>query len=123
VTNRFPITIRNGTLKNFDVGVWAETAQAAPLNHINVDNMTIFATTPAPNGNSAGIVFGGFIDSSTVSGCALYDSIIGIQDIDSNGGNSYTNITFTEVYYQLFILPYGPATVVLSECHVKPPAN
>ena len=62
VSNAFPITVRNGSLKNFDAGVWAQTAQGTFLSDIEINNLTISCTVPAPNGNTACVEFGDYVN-------------------------------------------------------------
>jgi hypothetical protein len=91
VANSHPITVRNGTLKNFAFGVWAETnVPTAPLTSIEVNNLTFFLSQP-PAGNSTCVLFGGYVDSSSVTNCSFNNAAYGIQDVLSFGGNRYTN--------------------------------
>lgn len=126
VSNAFPITVRNGSLKNFDAGVWAQTAQGTFLSDIEINNLTISCTVPAPNGNTACVEFGDYVNSSTVKNCTFSDAIYGIRDILSNGGNRYTNITFdisVDVRLELGPNGNGLSTVILDDCRFEAPAN
>jgi hypothetical protein len=83
--NAYPITVRNGTLTNFNEAL--RTQDAAPLSDITIQNI-IF------NNDQTGIQFSqtGF---SSISGCKFNGVTYGIYDYLSPGGNSYTNCTFT----------------------------
>jgi hypothetical protein len=126
VSNAFPITVRNGTLKNLQVGVWAETAQGTFLTDIEINHLNISCTVPAPNGITLCVQFGGYVNSSTVNHCTFSDAIYGIRDVLSNGGNRYTNVTFDiTVDIRLELGPNGNdlSTVILDDCRFAPPAN
>lgn len=126
VSNAFPITVRNGNLKNLDVGVWAETAQGTFLKDIEINHLTVSCTVPAPNGITVCVDFGDYINSSTVKNCTFSDAVYGIRDILSNGGNRYTNVTFDiTVDIRLELGPNGNdlSTVILDDCRFEPPAN
>ena len=125
VSNAFPITVRNGTLKNLDVGVWAQTGQGTFLTDIEINNLTISCTVPAPNGITACVEFG-YVNSSTVRNCTFSDAIYGIREVLSNGGNLYTKVTFyISVETRLELGPNGNdlSTVILDDCRFEPPAN
>jgi hypothetical protein len=122
--NAYPITVRNGTLKNFAFGIWAETnLTTAPLTAININNITLFLTQP-PSGDSTCIVFGGYVDSSTVRNCTFNNASYGIEDVLSHGGNRYSNITLNNVDNSFFVTgTNGGKTTILEDCHYEAPAN
>lgn len=98
VSNTQPITIRNGTLRGFAFGVWAEnspepnTGRPIPLFDITVSKLNILTSQPPP-GNGTGIIFDA-VSSSTVNNCSFHGGSTGIQDSQSDGGNSYNNDAF-----------------------------
>jgi hypothetical protein len=54
--NPYPITVRNGTIKNVSFGVWAEGNQPAnALSNITVSNLNLFMVYP-PAGNATGVL-------------------------------------------------------------------
>jgi hypothetical protein len=76
VANAYPITIRNGTIKNFGFGVWAESGTY--LSNITVHNI-VFYTAPNSADDSQGVSFNE-TNSSTVSRCTFYAGAYGIRD-------------------------------------------
>ena len=124
VANAFPITVRNGRLNSFDVGIWASQAEAGPvipppLTNIEVSNMSFF---------SGGIIFFD-VNSSTVKNCTFKNCGVGISDILSAGGNRYTTLTFNNVGETLAlasdrgVVGLPNTTIVLDDCRFAPPAN
>jgi hypothetical protein len=123
VANAFPITVKNGSLKNFQVGIWASQAAAVippPLTNIEVSNMSFSSL-------EQGIIFIE-VNSSTVKNCT-FNKGSGIEDSLSAGGNQYTTLTFNNAGETLTIasdrggvgLPH--TTSVLEDCRFAPPAN
>jgi hypothetical protein len=91
VPNINPITVRNGTLKNFAFGVWAEIPNVY-LSDITVNNIA-FYPSPNPNNTETGVIFSQ-VNSSTISNCTFHSGVWGIEDLQSQGGNVYSNVTF-----------------------------
>ena len=125
VANAFPITVRNGSLNSFAVGIEASQAEPGPLlppplTNIAIRNMTFFLLQ-APVANSTGIIFFE-VDSSTIKNCIFNNCAFGISDILSAGGNQYTDLTFNNVDEVLVISPHAK-TIVLDDCNFAAPAN
>jgi hypothetical protein len=121
VSNIYPITIRNGTLRNFSFGVWAESN--ANLSNITVSNLSFF-TTQSPGGNGTGLIFDQ-VSSSTVNNCIFHGGSTGIQDSSSQGGNSYNNDTFAGVNPLSILagLSNGSSiTLILNRCQFDEPS-
>jgi hypothetical protein len=119
VPNTYPITVRNGILQNFSVGVWAENNTT--LANITVNNLIFFISND-PNGNGKGVIFDK-VNSSTVTNCTFHAGTFGIQDNRSDGGNSYNNDTFVGVN-PLLILAGGSSPLISNRCQFdEPPAN
>jgi hypothetical protein len=121
------ITIENGSITHFGFGVWAQPNNGGSsstttnnFSSIDVQKLAIsFTLTPASDG--ACILFDG-VDSSSVSNCIFSSSDFGIEDVVSNGGNRYTNISFTNVGRTVSVLG-GSASTVLDHCQFSNPAN
>jgi hypothetical protein len=125
VANAFPITVRNGSLNSFAVGIEASQAEPGPvlpppLTNIAIRNMTFFLLQ-APVANSNGIIFFE-VDSSTIKNCTFNNCAFGISDVLSAGGNQYTDLTFNNVDEVLVISPHAK-TIVLDDCNFAAPAN
>ena len=92
-SNAFPITIRNGTISNFSFGVWAESSQgvSAFLSDITVSNLTINLSQNSAD-TSAGILWN-FVNNSTISNCRITGGDWSVEDMQSQGGNTYSNVT------------------------------
>jgi hypothetical protein len=76
VANAYPITIRNGTIKSFGFGVWAENGTY--LSDITVNNV-VFYTAPNSADDIQGVSFNE-TNSSTVSNCTFHAGAYGIRD-------------------------------------------
>jgi hypothetical protein len=125
VPNAFPITVRNGILNSFAVGIDALQAypgsvSPTPLTNIQITNMTC-SLLQAPVANSNGIIFGG-VHSSTIKNCTFNNCTFGTEDLSSAGGNQYTDLTFNNVDEALVISPNGTSTV-LDDCRFAAPRN
>ena len=117
VANAYPITIRNGTIKNFEYGVSAYNQ--ANLSDITVNNIVFdISSTGTAVGYDINFLY---VNSSTISNCTFNDATYGIADYSSAGGNGYNNNTFVGNVYPL-IVEGGPIT--LNHCQFdEPPAN
>jgi hypothetical protein len=123
VSNTYPITIRNGTLRNFSFGVWAESN--TNLSNIIVNNLSFFVSQP-PGGNGTGVIFDE-VSSSTVNNCIFHGGSTGIQDSRSEGGNSYNNDTFAGMNPLSILAGWsngGPINLILNHYQFDaPPAK
>jgi hypothetical protein len=106
VSNAYPITVRNGTITNFEYGVSAITQ--TPLSDITV-NKIVFDVISTGTAVGYGINFFS-VNSSTINNCTFNDATYGIADYGSVGGNRYDNITFVRNVYPL-IVEGGPITL------------
>jgi hypothetical protein len=79
---------------------------------------------PGPGKQPACILFGGYVNSSTVRNCTFNNATLGIEDVLSSGGNRYTNIVLNNVGESLFVLGAQAATkLVLENCEFAAPSN
>jgi hypothetical protein len=121
------ITIENGTITNFGFGVRAQPTNgivnglhAIFFSAIDINNL-VFAHTQTPAGDGAGVLFSQ-VNSSTVSNCTFGAADFGIEDVESAGGNRYTNDIFTGAGQSLVV--YGlQGAANLEDCHFAAPAN
>jgi hypothetical protein len=99
-TTNQSITVRNGTIRGFGFGVWAEIG-GVYLTNIGVRNITFFLSHTSA-GNETCVLFSQ-VNSSSVSNCSFNVCENGISDEISQGGNQYANNTFTNVFQCLFV--------------------
>jgi hypothetical protein len=115
MSNAHPITIRNGTIRNFQYGVFASTLTT--LSNITVNDIVFdIISTGAAVGQ--GVNFFN-VDSSTISNCAFNEATYGIQDYASGGGNLYDNDTFLHNVFPLVV----EGSLMLKHCQFEAPAN
>jgi hypothetical protein len=119
IPNTYPITVRNGTLRSFAFGIWAENN--AVLSSIDLQNVEIF-TGGSSGVNSAGVIFSQ-VQLSTISNCSFYAGANGIDDYQSPGGNLYTNDSFTNVNPLFVSGQNGGVTSVINRCAFQAPTN
>jgi len=118
-SNAFPITIRNGTISNFSVGVWAESSQGvnAFLSDITVSDLAINPSQNSAN-TSAGIVWS-CVNNSTISNCRITGGEWAVEDIQSQGGNTYSNVATLPGF---MIIPANGTPLTLSHASFAAPA-
>jgi hypothetical protein len=117
VSNTYPITVRNGTIANFEYGVSAFTQPQT--SDLTVNNI-VFDVISTGTAVGYGINFA-YVNSSTVSNCTFNDATYGIGDYSSAGGNHYNNDTFVRNVFPLLV-EGGPFT--LNHCQFDgPPGN
>ena len=80
-----PVTIRNGTVSQFQVGVYATN-----LNNFTVTNMSFPLTYPGRSDATGIHLF--FVSDSLIKDCDIHDALYGIYDDRSRGGNRYINV-------------------------------
>jgi hypothetical protein len=93
-----PITIQNGTIRSFVVGVNANVGFIGNnLSNVTINKVTFFRNILRPLAYSLpiGVQFQN-VNSSTISNCVFRNVVTGIQDINTGGGNRYLNDTFIE---------------------------
>jgi hypothetical protein len=95
-TNAFPITIRNGTVTNFTIGIDASQGGHDGLTKITLDHLTI--SHPLGSGSQTTAIYFP-TTASTVSYCNLsgYEFGIRLNRTGSTANNSYKNNTFALV--------------------------
>jgi hypothetical protein len=96
-TNAFPITIRNGTVTNFTIGIDASLGGHDGLTNITLDHLTITNPLGVGSGQTTAIYLP--TTASTVSYCNLRSYEFGIRTnrTGSVANNSYKNNTFALV--------------------------
>ena len=125
--NTAPITIRNGTIQNFNVGINVGPAlNGGPLNgyfsNIRISNIFFFSDGEGVNFYKT--------NSSTVSYCVFTNVSIGIGDSQSQGGNTYVNDEFKGTISGQFAgLSFtglgigGNTPYTIGYCHFEAPTN
>lgn len=122
VGNAYPITIKNGTLLNFGIGVSAELSGVDDITNLTVSEL-IFTVQPADAGNGVAVIFGQ-VSSSTVNHCTFNSGNVGISDGESNGGNTYNNNIFKMCRGPLSIVVADNQSLILKQCQfAAPPSN
>ena len=111
--NTYRLIIRNGSLTNFGWGFIA----GSPLSIININNV-VFNTSPPINGGAGRGVRFLNVNSSSVNKCTFNGSYIGIEDLESQGGNSYNNDSFSGGFSL-----YVSSGMVLERCQFAPPPS
>jgi hypothetical protein len=122
VSNEHPITVRNGTIPNFGFGVWGENVGQgviAYLSDIDVDHI-VFHTAQNSAQDSTGVLFD-FVNSSTISNCSFNVGDYGIEDIESQGGNTYSNDTFFGMGEALRVIPANATVLGINHCNFAAP--
>jgi len=116
VSNTYSITVRNGTIKNFGIGV-----QSLAVSHITMNNVVFDLPTTVDVIGIAGITFNN-TSLSTISNCTFNLNgttngvTYGITDYLSAGGNSYNNDTFVNIFSPIVVQQPGASHLVLDRC-------
>jgi parallel beta-helix repeat protein len=121
------ISIENGTITNFDAGIFVDCNNASgvvanALSGIDINNISFAYALSI--GGGIDVVLANDVVSSTIRNCTFSISDVGIQ-AQSAGGNRFTNNTFTNLG-QLMILYPGQnisTAVELDNCHFDPSAS
>jgi hypothetical protein len=98
--NKYPITIQNGTVSAFAMGIIANQ-----VSKLAIKNMAV-------SGFVNGVAFSG-VANSNVSNCQFSRSINfgnGIFDSNSPGGNSYNNIVLNNIDQ-----PFRPLSIMITQ--------
>jgi hypothetical protein len=117
ISNTSPITVRNGTLKNFGFGVWAE---GAIYSSIDLQGLAFF--TGNNGAFSAGVLFS-TVESSIISNCSFSGGSVGIEDAQSPGGNIYINDSFLNVDPLSCLGGSSNIPIVLNRCSFEGSVN
>lgn len=106
-SNLYPITVRNGTLSNFQNGIKA-VGFGIPRNYITISSIVFnLATSSSPGNDAVGVSFQG-ASNCNVSNCT-FNAVItdlhsfGISDGDPWGGNTYNSNAFSGIAVPLAI--------------------
>jgi hypothetical protein len=92
--NSYPITVRNGALLNFEIGIDAEQGGRAPTTGIVVKYVNFsMVTTTIP---TYGVKFL-HVNHSNVAYCSFVGASSGIVDESTGGSNRYLDNSFTDV--------------------------
>jgi len=124
--NTYPITIKNGTISNFEYALTG-IGTAPKQNNLSdiIANNIVFDVTSTPTAVGYGINFV-YVNSSSISNCTINGATVGIADSASVTGNSYNGITFLNTPFPLNVeqqsAPNSP--FVLDHCLFSvPPAK
>jgi hypothetical protein len=116
------VTVRNGTIRNFQYGVLTENRTSSPqlfINNVQINQMNFI--TPFA---SYGVLFEQ-ANSSSVTNCTFVQSYI--DDEQSQGGNRYSNNSLLDcsMLVKNFLDPNDPSSIplVLDGCHFDAPAS
>jgi hypothetical protein len=122
IATAYPITIRNGTIKNFQYGVWAGGQGDVTINKL------IFFLSPSLDTYVTGIAFES-VNSSAIHNCTFdvdgptNGTTYGIEDHTSAGGNSYNNNAFLNVEFPILAEGRDQGTLTLDHCIFAAPTN
>jgi hypothetical protein len=120
-----PITIKNGTIQNFNYGIYANNLTNLTVNKIY---FMINILRPFAQSSPTGIEFQ-TVSSSTISNCVFtnyyYNAAIAISDTNSNGGNRYSNDSFVDVVTPLAIsIAQSPKpSFLIKDCKFDAPST
>ena len=93
VINPNPVTIRNGTISWFRVGVYAQFIDGLTVSNMNFD---LVQPGDSPSGGT-GIQLT-FVNNALIRDCNIVDALYGIYDYESSGGNRYENVNCGAVF-------------------------
>jgi hypothetical protein len=96
LVNTYPITIKNGTINGFLLGIDGEEA---PITRLTVENMHFANALEA-------VALAG-ISYSTINNCVFTVDNYGIYDYNDAANNTYLNNTFNQVSTPVTIGDYG----------------
>jgi hypothetical protein len=119
--NNYPITIKNGTIQNFEVGVDAEQGNRSPTTKITVTHVNFSTVTTIYS--TYGVSFLQ-VSHSDVSNCSFSGAEYGILDDSTGGNNRYLNNSFTNIGYIMNVWNVGyrfPTFVI--DCEVSAPVQ
>jgi hypothetical protein len=116
--NTYPITIRNGSLQGFFIGVDAEQGNLAGTTELTVENMN-FSTVSA-NFATYGVKLLN-TSYSKIDNCVYKGTSYGIFDGSTGGNNSYLNNTFNHVSSLIEIDTDSLPTVTVEQCRTTVP--
>jgi hypothetical protein len=120
--NTYPITVRNGTIQNFGTGV-----EPLTVSNITINNIVFNLANTSDSSMGIAGVYSSEVDSLIVSNCAFNVNgttngvNYGILDYLSDGGNSYSNNTFVNIYSPLVVHQNPVSRLVLSSCQFAAP--
>jgi hypothetical protein len=115
VANTYPITIRNGTINNVEIGVIVLGINGSKITINNI----VFNIMSTGNAVGYGVNFFN-VSNSIVSNCTINGATYGLADYTSLGGNLYSNITFGNNVFPLIVDNGLPLT--LNHCQFAAPA-
>lgn len=121
-----PITIKNGTIKNFVVGLNTNIGfRGNNLTNLTINKVTFLRNILRPFAPSSpvGVLFQN-VNSSTISNCTFDKEIFGIKDLNSSGGNQYINDSFLAIEVtplQISANPLQPLSLKIKNDEFSPP--
>jgi hypothetical protein len=113
--NSYPITIRNGTIQGFLIGIDAEQGNRAKTTELTVKSMNLWT-----------MMYGAKLlntSHSSINNCVFTETSYGINDDGTGANNSYVNNTFNHVGALILIgdSDYPLPTITVEECHTTVP--
>jgi hypothetical protein len=118
--NAYPITISNGTLQGFSIGIDAEQGNLAKTTQLTVKNMQF--STVTTNITTFGVKLLN-TSYSSINNCVFTGTEYGIDDDVTGANNSYANNTFNHVGYLILVgnTGYPLPTVTVEHCATTAP--
>jgi hypothetical protein len=113
--NTYPITIRNGTLQGFSIGIDAEQGNLAKTTELTVNNMQFSTVTTSVATYGVKLLNTSY---SSINNCVFTGTEYGINDDVTGANNSYANNTFNHVGFLILIgdTNYPLPTVTVEHC-------
>jgi hypothetical protein len=111
--NTNPVTIRNGTVSMFNVGVYAQF-----IDGLTVSKMDFRLIQPGDSPSGGTGIQLTFVNDALIKDCNIIDSLYGIDDYNSSGGNRYENVNAGSIYPVFFQSNEKGATI--KRCEFSP---
>jgi hypothetical protein len=116
--NTYPITIRNGSLQGFFIGVDAEQGNLAGTTELTVNNMNFSTVSTSFATYGVKLLHTSY---SNIVNCVYTGTSYGILDGSTGGNNSYLNNTFNHVSSLIEIDTGSLPTVTVEQCRTTVP--
>jgi hypothetical protein len=118
--NTYPITISNGTVQGFAIGIDAEQGNRANTTELTVKNMQFSTVTTTVATYGVKLLNTSY---SSINNCVFTGTEYGINDDVTGGNNKYLNNTFNHVGFLILIgdSDYPLPTITVEECETTVP--